>query len=543
MRLFVVLFAATVLLSAQADRIEAERIRPHVKFLSDDLLEGRGPGARGGLLAQEYIAAQFAAAGLKPAGDLGSFPQNVGSFLQKVPLKLVEPDAANAHLGYSIAGQNVDLKWLDDFIATTHRQLSKVAFDADVVFVGHGIRAPEFGWDDYKGVDVKGKVVVLFTGEPPSSDPSFFAGKALTYYGRWTYKYEEAARQGALGALIIHTTPTASYGWQVVRGQSRPMPQVAYTPGAPALELAGWITAEAATKLLGAANLSADSALAAADKRGFQAQTLGAKVKANMEFRVSDINTGNVIGMVPGSDAKLKSEAVIFSAHWDHLGIGAPVDGDVIYNGALDNATGCGMLIEMARAWASMEPKPKRSAYFAAVTAEESGLFGSKYLAEHPPVPAGRIAANLNFDSFSPLGRTRDAGMPGAERTTLWDLVQKDAKEAGLALKGDNHPEAGGYYRSDHFSFARAGVPAFSIGMGGNFVAKPAAFTPERMKLFGASYHQPSDEYNDDWDFSGMEQFARFGVTLGVHIANLDTLPSWQKGDEFLAAREKSGVR
>ena len=536
MRLFVVLLAAAALVSAQADRIEGERIRPHVKFLSSDLLEGRAPGARGGLLAQEYIAAQFAAAGLKPAGD-------DGAFVQKVPLKLVEPDGAKEHLSFSIAGQRVELNWQDDFIGTTHQQQPQVNFEADMVFVGHGIRAPEFGWDDYKGADVKGKVVVLFTGEPPSSDPKFFAGKALTYYGRWTYKYEEAARQGAIGALIIHTTPTASYGWQVVRGQSRPLPQVAHAPGTPALTLAGWVTSDAGAKLLAALNLTVDSALAAADKRGFQAVALPAKVRADMEFRVSDINTGNVIGMVPGSDPKLKSEAVIFTAHWDHLGIGIPVNGDAIYNGALDNATGCAMLIEMARAWASMEPKPKRSAYFAAVTAEESGLLGSTYLAGHPPVPAGKIAANLNFDSYSPLGRTRDAGLQGAERTTLWDLVQKDVRDAGLSLKPDSHPEAGGYYRSDHFSFARAGVPAFSVGMGSNYVAKPAAFTPERMKKFASSYHQPSDEYSEDWDFSGMEQFARFGLTLGVHIANVDALPTWQQGDEFLPAREKSGVR
>jgi Zn-dependent M28 family amino/carboxypeptidase len=322
------------------------------------------------------------------------------------------------------------------------------------------------------------------------------------------------------------------------------MPQVAHTPGEPALTLAGWVTSEAAAKLLAALNLNVETALEAANKRGFQAQPLNAKVNVNMEFRVSDINTGNVIGMVQGSDPKLKSEAVIFTAHWDHLGIGVPVNGDAIYNGALDNATGSAMLIEMARAWASMEPKPKRTAYFAAVTAEESGLLGSAYLAEHPPVPTGRIAANLNFDSFAPLGRTRDAGAPGAERTTLLDVVRKAAKESGLTLKGNTHPdEAGGYFRSDHFSFARAGVPAFSIGMGSDYIAKPAAFTPERMKKFGASYHQPSDEYSEDWDFSGMEQFARFGLTLGVHIANLDTLPTWQKGDEFLPAREKSGVR
>ena len=351
MRLFVVLLAAAALVSAQAERIEGERIRPHVKFLSSDLLEGRAPGARGGLLAQEYIAAQFAAAGLRPAGD-------DGAFVQKVPLKLVEPDGAKEHLSFSIAGQRVELNWQDDFIGTTHQQQPQVNFEADMVFVGHGIRAPEFSWDDYKGVDVKGKVVVLFTGEPPSSDPKFFAGKALTYYGRWTYKYEEAARQGAIGALIIHTTPTASYGWQVVRGQSRPLPQVAHAPWTPALTLAGWLTSDAGAILLAALNLTVDSALAAADKRGFQAVALPAKVRADMEFRVSDINTGNVIGLVPGSDPKLKSEAVIFTAHWDHLGIGIPVNGDAIYNGALDNATGCAMLIEMARAWASM---PKRA--------------------------------------------------------------------------------------------------------------------------------------------------------------------------------------
>lgn len=536
MKLLVVLCAAAALASAQADRIEGERIRPHVKFLSSDLLEGRGPGARGGLLAQEYIAAQFAAAGLKPAGD-------AGTYIQKVPLKLVEPEGAKAHVGFSVAGQDLELKWLDDFIGTTHQQQQSVNFEAEAVFVGHGIRAPEFDWDDYKGVDVKGKVVILFTGEPPSEDPKFFAGKALTYYGRWTYKYEEAARQGAIGALIIHTTPTASYGWQVVRGQSRPMPQVARTANTPALALAGWVTSSAGAKLLAALHLDLDTALAAANKRGFQAQPIGATVHARMEFRVSDISTGNVVGMVPGSDPKLKAEGVVFTAHWDHLGIGVPVDGDAIYNGALDNATGSAMLIEMARAWASMKPKPKRTAYFAAVTAEESGLLGSTYLAEHPPVPAGRIAANLNFDSFLPLGRTRDAGVIGAERTTLWDLVRKEAKEAGLTLRGDTNPEEGGYYRSDHFSFARVGVPAFSMRMGDSYVAKPAVFTTERIKAFDANYHQPSDQYMEDWDFSGMEQFARFGLTLGVHIANLDTLPTWHKGDEFLAAREKSGGR
>jgi len=517
MKLLTILVCVATLLSAQADRIIGERIRPHVKFLASDLLEGRGPGTRGGLLAQEYIAAQFAAAGLEPAGDNGDFT-------------IFGLDATT------------ELRWLDDFVATTHRRQTSLDFEAQMVFVGHGIRAAEFAWDDYRGVDVKGKVVVLFTGEPPSDDPKFFAGKALTYYGRWTYKFEEAARQGALGAIIIHTTPTASYGWQVVRGQGRPMPQATLPPDTPALALAGWITSESGGKLLGSSNLTLADALAAADKRGFRPRLLSAKLRVKLDFRIAPIDTGNVIGKATGSDPRLKDEAVIFTAHWDHLGIGAPVNGDSIYNGAIDNATGSAMLIEMARAWASQDPKPKRSAYFAAVTAEESGLLGSKYLAEHPPAPPAHITADLNLDSFSPIGRTRDAGFAGAERTTLWQLVQQTASEFGLTLKQDTHPEAGGYFRSDHFSFARTGVPAFSVGMGGDFVDVPAVVAAEKGKLYGSRYHQPSDEYSADWDFSGMEQFARLGFTLGVRIANLDHVPTWQAGDEFLPARQASGV-
>ena len=536
MKLFAVLFATVTLLSAQADRIEGERIRPHVKFLASDLLEGRGPGARGGLLAEEYIAAQFAAAGMEPAGDNGGF-------IQRVPLQLVAPIGASSRLTIVGLDGTVELRWLEDFVATTHRRQPALDFEAATVFVGHGIRAPEFAWDDYQGVDVKGKVVVLFTGEPPSDDPKFFAGKALTYYGRWTYKYEEAARQGALGAIIIHTTPTASYGWQVVRGQGRPMPQADPPPGTPALALAGWITSQSGEKLLGSSGLTLAGALAAADQRGFHARPLSAKLRLKMDFHIAPLDTGNVIGMVPGSDPRLKNEAVIFTAHWDHLGIGPPVNGDAIYNGAVDNATGAAMLIEMARAWASLDPKPKRSAYFASVTAEESGLLGSRYLAEHPPVPAGRIAADLNFDSFSPLGRTRDAGFSGAERTTLWGLVRKTAQDFGLTLKGDTHPDAGGYYRSDHFSFARTGVPAFSIGMGSEYPDLPAAVAAAKLREFGARYHQPSDEYSADWNFSGIEQFARLGFTLGLRIANLDRLPTWRAGDEFLPARQQAGVR
>ncbi|MBI5084280.1 MAG: M28 family peptidase, partial [Acidobacteria bacterium] len=328
--------------------IEGPRIGSHVKFLSSDLLEGRGVGARGGQLAAGYIAAQFAAAGLAPGAD-------DGTYLQKVPLRMVEM-APGAQLTASAAGKTVNLHWLEDFAGTSHRQEPAATLDAEAVFVGHGIRAPEFNWDDYKGVDVRGKVVVMFTNEPPSDDPAFFKGRALTYYGRWIYKFEEAARQGAAAALIIHTTPTASYGWQVVRSSNgRPSVQVRRQPNEPALAFAGWVTTEAGGQILGLAGNKLDEMLKAADSRGFQAAPLGrVRVRARFGFKLTDIETHNVVGVVRGSGTTLSSEAVVYSAHWDHLGVGEPVKGDSIYNGAVDNATGCGMLIEMARAWASM---------------------------------------------------------------------------------------------------------------------------------------------------------------------------------------------
>lgn len=519
MRILILMMAGAVLLPAQMNLIEGAKIRPHVKFLSGDLLEGRGVGQRGGQLAAQYLAAQFEAAGLKPgAAD--------GAYLQPVPLRSVEV-APGAHLSASAGGKTVNLKWLDEFVGTSHTQEPAADFDADAVFVGHGITAPEFGWNDYAGVDVKGKVVVLFTNEPPSEDPKFFAGRALTYYGRWTYKYEEAARQGAVAAIIIHTTPTASYGWQVLRANGRPQPQIRRAAGQPALQFAGWVTTEAGGQILGLAGKSVEEMLKAADTRGFRAMPLGqVRVKGRFKFNIKDIETHNVVGMAPGSDPQLAQEAVIYTAHWDHLGIGEPVAGDRIYNGALDNATGCAMLVEMARAWATMEPKPLRSAYFVAVTAEESGLLGSQYFAEHPPLPAARIAANLNFDSYGPHGRVKDTVLTGADRTSFFPLVQSVAARHGLTIKADGHPETGGYYRSDHYSFARFGVPAFSVNMGSDYEGKPAGYAAEVGKQHAAQYHQPSDEYHDDWDFSGMEQFGRFGFALGLEIANLEKIPA-----------------
>lgn len=523
---------------AQMTEISGDRIRPHVKFLSSDLLEGRGVGARGGELASEYIATQFALSGLKPGGDNGTY-------FQHLTLVGVNPLPESTLAAVAADGTTTSFRWLDDFVGVSLQQKPDSEFDAPAVFVGHGITAPEYNWDDYKDIDVRGKVVVLFTSEPPSDDPNFFTGRALTYYGRWTYKYEEAARHGAIAAIIIHTTPTASYGWDVVRSSwGREDQEQKLAPGKQALALAGWVTKEAGEKIAASMGKSVDDLLKMADSRDFHAIPLPLRFHGHMPSKIREIQTRNVVAKVEGSDPKLKSEAVIFSAHWDHLGIGDPVNGDSIYNGAVDNATGCGMLLEMARAWAALPQKPRRSAFFIAVTSEEAGLLGSQYFGQHSPIPAGKIALALNFDAFQPWGRARDVNVNGAERTTIYPIVQEAARRFGLTIAPDPKPEAGLYYRSDHFSFARVGIPSFSIDGGLDLAGRPPG-TGE--KLFADyndhHYHQPSDEYKDDWDFSGMEEYARFGMLIGVNVANTPKLPSWRAGDEFLPARERSGVR
>ncbi len=534
MRLLLTALLTAHLLAAQTDEIGAHGIRAHVRFLSSDLLEGRAPGTRGGALAESYIAAQFEAAGLKPAGDNGTY-------YQRVPLRTVTV-LPGMRLTASSKDKVLEMKWLEEFVGTSTAQLPEAAFSSEAVFAGHGIVAPEYGWDDYAGLSVKGKVVVIFTNEPPSDDPKFFKGKALTYYGRWTYKYEEAARQGAAALLIIHTTQTASYGWQVLRPNGGPQVQIRRESTSPGVPFAGWVTEDAGSRILQMAGLTVESALATAGRKGFKALPLkGVTVSGSFKFGLTDTEARNVLGVAPGSD--LSSEAVVYSAHHDHLGTGEPVKGDSIYNGAIDNATGCALLIEMARAWAALEPRPRRSALFAAVTAEESGLLGAKYLAANLPIPAGRLTANLNFDSYAPFGRVRDAVLTGADRTTLWPLVEGMAERHQLRVKLDPRPEAGSYYRSDHFAFAQVGIPAFSVNMGSEYIGKPPEFGVARSKEYAARYHQPSDEFSEEWDFSGMEQFARFGYALGVELANAPRLGSWLPGDEFLPQRIKSGVR
>jgi len=523
---------------AQMTEISGDRIRAHVKFLSSDLLEGRGVGARGGGLASEYMATQFALIGAKPAGDKGTY-------FQKVSLIGSEPQPSSRLAAVADTGETISFRWLDEFVGVNLQQTPNVEFDAPAIFVGHGITAPEYDWDDYKGVDARGKVVVLFTNEPPSDDPKFFAGRALTYYGRWTYKYEEAARRGAVAAILIHTTATASYGWDVVRASWGREDQAAkLPPGQHALAFAGWVTKEAGEKIAATLGKSVDQLLEMADSRGFRAVPLPLRFRGSMPAKIRRIETRNVVASIEGSDPALKDQAVLFSAHWDHLGIGEPVDGDPIYHGAVDNGTGCAMLLEIARAWADLPHKPRRSAIFLSVTSEEAGLLGSRYFGEHPSIPAGKIALALNFDGFQPWGRSRDVVVNGAERTTVFPIVQDAARRFHLAIAADPRPEAGSYYRSDHFSFARVGIPAFSIEEGQDLLGKPPG---TGAKLFAEwnekRYHQPADQYHDDWDVSGMVEYARFGLLIATEVANSASMPTWRAGDEFLPARRNSGVK
>ena len=522
---------------AAMESISPERMRTHVKFLADDLLEGRGTGARGGDLAALYMATQFELDGLKPAGDHGTW-------FQKVPLIGITTQPESTFTLVPAQGEPMTLKLGDDYVATDEKQEPVGDIDAPIVFVGYGISAPEYNWNDFKDADVKGKVLLMLVSEPPSDDPAFFKGKALTYYGRWTYKYEEAARRGALGVILIHKTEMASYGWEVVRNSWGGEKSYLRGDDEPRLRAAGWVQLAIARKLVAASGLDLDRLLEQTNSRDFRPIPLPARLQAHLVSKIRTFDSANVVGMLPGSDRRLKNQAVMYTAHYDHLGVGRAVNGDAIYNGADDNATGCAILLELARAYASASTRPPRSILFASVTAEEQGLLGSQYLGQHLPLPAANLTLDLNFDDVQPLGEPEEVEVVGSERTTFYPVVEATARTFRLAIVPDSNPGAGYYYRSDHFSLARVGVPAFSLNEGDKFQGHPREWGAQQHKEFTAKhYHQPSDEYHPEMDFVADSALARFGFALGWKAASLPQLIQWQPGDEFEAARKASGQR
>jgi Zn-dependent M28 family amino/carboxypeptidase len=517
---------------ATANSIDAEKIRAHVRFLASDLLEGRGPGTRGGEIAAEYIATQFALDGLKPAGENGTY-------FQKVPLYAVHTIEDQTRMTLVPEhGAEIDLAYSRDVVTKDETGQDLATIDAPIVFVGYGIDAPEYGWNDYAGVDVRGKVVLAIISEPPSNDLKFFNGPALTYYGRPTYKYEEAARRGAVGVLLIHRLDLATFGWDVLRNSQAI--EKSYLEGDPTatLRAASWISADASAKLMAAAGLDFSREIEAAGRRGFRARELPVRLKATIASRVRQYVSANVIGEVPGTEGG-PDQAVIYTAHYDHLGIDPDLRGHNIFNGAADNGTGCGILLELARAWA--EVRPPHTVFLASVTAEEQGMLGSQYLGTHLPIPAAQIALDLNYDMLIPIGVPRSVEVSGAERTTFYSAVERTAHAFDLAIQPDAFPRAGYYYRSDHFSFARVGIPAFSIQQGTLFVGHDDAWGVAQEEDYNEHrYHRPWDQYRPEMDFRGDAKMAQFGFVLGWEAMTAKGGIGWKPGDELADARKKS---
>jgi Zn-dependent M28 family amino/carboxypeptidase len=530
---------------AAFDDFRADAIRAHTKFLSSDLLEGRGPGTRGDALATSYAAAQFEAMGLQPAGD-------DGSYFQKVSLLGITTDSDQSSVQFTKNGAAAlgPLKYRDEFVGGNQSQKTGVAIDSEVVFVGHGVVAPEYKWDDYKGFDARGKTLVMLVDDPPATEkePDLFKGRARTYYGRWTYKYEIGTARGADAVILIHTDPSAGYGWQVVRNSwTGEQAYVKNAEGQHALAFAGWIKEDVAANLFKAAGLDLAKLVAAAHTRNFKPVPLGIRMQAKLTSTIRPFDTANVVAKIEGSDPVLKNEAVLYSAHHDHIGIGTPDDddpNDTIYNGAIDNASGTAAVLEIARVWSRAATRPKRSILFALVAAEEQGLLGSEYFGEHPPIPAGKIAMGLNLDALYLFGETTSVTMIGIDRTSFFPTAQRVTKALNLTIVPDQAPEQGSYYRSDHFSLAKVGVPAFSIKQGLELVGDTTGAGRERAKEYREKhYHQASDEFDPSWNFQSAVQMGRLAYWLGWEAANAAEMPMWMEGEEFYGVTAKARGR
>jgi Zn-dependent M28 family amino/carboxypeptidase len=528
--------------SAAWSGISAERMLENIKILSSDEFEGRAPASKGEELSTQFIEKQFKSIGLGPGNPNGTFFQNV-------PMVGITADPA-AELAFAdpANGKQITLKYANDFVAWTKHEVPQVSTDADMVFVGYGVVAPEYKWDDYKGVDVKGKVMVLLINDPPVPDPNdptkldekTFKGKAMTYYGRWTYKFEMAAEKGAAGCLIVHQTGPAGYPWGVVENSNtgEQFSLVTADKGMSRSAVEGWITYDKAKELFAMAGKDFDSLEKAAVSRDFRPVDLGVKASLTLKNSIRTIESKNVVAKLEGADRKLRGEYVIYTAHWDHLGIGPEVNGDKIYHGAVDNASGVAGLLELARAYTKIQPPSRRSILFLSVTAEEKGLLGSQYYAEHPLYPLVKTLAEINMDGLNVLGPTKDIEVVGLGQSTLDDVVEAVAAQQGRTVKRDAEPEKGYYYRSDHFNFAKQGVPALDPSEGVDFVGKPEGWGLEMREKFTAEdYHKPSDKVKPYWDLRGGVEDLQLLGEVGYRVANAKTYPAWKPGSEFKATR------
>lgn len=519
--------------SAAANQISEAQLRGHIRFLADDLLEGRGPGTTSDAITQLYVATELERLGYQPfAGDK--------QWIQPVPMVGVRSYSPQ-EIEFKTTKSSIKFRYFDDFIGNVGNAQPEVDIkNAEVIFVGYGIEAPEYGWNDYKSVDLKGKVLLMMNNDP-EQDPQLFGGKKRLYYGRWSYKYESAARQGALGAIIIHTTPSAGYPYKVVQTSWTGEEFELKDKVGPKLSLKSWMTEEAAKQLVENAGLNLDELRAKAEKRDFQPVALNTRLTLKIKADIKDKDTGNVIGLLPGSDPSLIDQYVLLMAHHDHLGLAETRDekGDNIYNGAIDNASGTATVLTLARAISSLKVPPKRSVIIAVVGAEEQGLLGSAYFSEKPPVSSKKIAAVINVDGMNFLGRTKDVHLIGSGKSSLDSFIEKVAKYQSRVVTPDAFPERGSYYRSDQFSLAKIGVPGVYLQSGTIVRDKPEGWGKDQIaEWIEKHYHQRSDQYDPNWNLEGAVEDTQLLFYVSMLVSDGKEMPKWNPGDEFERLRE-----
>ncbi len=522
------------------EAITPDGLLAHIKVLASDEFEGRAPGTKGEELSVNYLTDQFKKIGLRSGNP-------DGSYTQEVPLAGIKSEP---RMSFAVHDGTIDLKYPEDFVASSARLQPEIKIDnSDVVFVGYGVIAPEYGWNDYKNVDVRGKTLLMLIGDPPIPDPKdsskldekMFKGKAMTYYGRWTYKYEIAAQKGAAAAVIIHQTDSAGYPYSVVRTSWGKENYEIDSPNknADAVEARSWITLDTAKKLLAACGQDFEALKKSAITKEFRPVAITAKTNIDIKQQLRSFKSHDVIGKLEGSDPKLRDEYIIYTAHWDHLGRNPSLQGDQIYNGAVDNASGVASLIQLAAAFAKLNPPPKRSVVFIATTAEEAGLLGAKFYVQYPLYPLEKTLADINIDTINPWGKTRDIEDLSNNNSTLDDLLAAAAKRNGRVMQPNSQPEKGGFYRADHFEFSKRGVPSLFTGGGKDFIGKPADFGQQKKDDYTAHhYHQVSDEVNPNWDLSGAVQDIQLLFEVGYQAATGDKFPEWKPESEFKGKRD-----